>query len=282
VRELFPPMLRSLADAAPIADDPAWRYDSSVAAGYGVARLRAWRAMDGQVVAIVTESGEGASVTNSAEHIHRALLERFGPGTVVIEHYLAGDGVDPAEHFHQVSTVKGAAHWRPVPGGDPTSDAPQRTPNDACNLPVSHAVFQWIHTGLECSIAPGLVSLNGYVHLPESLRGHYADEEAANAHLAVGADVSITYANEHGWVGFGLDRVGAYWSPDDLIGRVSREGFMIAQANRARYEQHREANPDEPYTPQPVLLTLDGVRACVERLAEHAVLVAALAERGRA
>jgi hypothetical protein len=252
-----------------------------VAAGYGVGRLRAWRARDGQVVVIVTESGAGASVTNSAEHIHRALLERFGPGTVVIEHYRAGDGVDPAEHFHQVSVVKGAAHWRPVPGSDPTSRAPRRTPDDERNLPVSHAVFQWIHAGLECSIAPGLVGLNGYVHLPESLRGRYAGDEAADAQLGAGADVSITYANEHGWVGFGLDRVGAYWSPDDLIGRVSREGFMIAQANRTRYEQHREAGPGDSNTPEPVMLTVDGLRTRVDRLAEHAAAIAAPAERGR-
>ena len=50
-----------------IADDPFWRYSSGAMAGRGVAHLRVWRTAGAQPghVAVVTETGSAASVTNS-------------------------------------------------------------------------------------------------------------------------------------------------------------------------------------------------------------------------
>ena len=60
-----------------VADEPRWRCPSRCAAADGVAHLRVWAAagQDGHL-AVVTETGLGASVTNIIEYIHGVLARR--------------------------------------------------------------------------------------------------------------------------------------------------------------------------------------------------------------
>jgi hypothetical protein len=54
-----------------IADEPFWRYPSATTAEEGVAHLRVWLTTGAEPghLAVVTETGLGASVTESAGHI---------------------------------------------------------------------------------------------------------------------------------------------------------------------------------------------------------------------
>ena len=64
-----------------VADDPFWRYPSAAMAGEGVAHLRVWLTTGPEPghLAVVTETGLTASVTESAGHIWAALAAGTGP-----------------------------------------------------------------------------------------------------------------------------------------------------------------------------------------------------------
>ena len=74
-----------------VADDPFWRYPSISMAREGVAHLRVWLTAGPEpgYLAVVTETGLAASLTESAGHIRTALTGRYGPSLVLLEHYLA-------------------------------------------------------------------------------------------------------------------------------------------------------------------------------------------------
>ncbi|MFI1510240.1 hypothetical protein [Streptomyces sp. NPDC020597] len=100
------------AKAALVCDERAWPYRSACAAGGGIAHLRVWNARNGHV-AIVTETGLGASTTNSAEEIWDELTARF-PGTlVVLEHWPAGGG-DDHDRLDQVGMEGRRPTWRRI------------------------------------------------------------------------------------------------------------------------------------------------------------------------
>ncbi|MFD8316192.1 hypothetical protein [Kitasatospora purpeofusca] len=95
-----------------------WLYPSGCAAGYGIARLRAWTtSIPGQVLAVVTELGIGATITNSAAEIHTELAVLYGPSTVVLEHWKAHG--DAGDRFDQTALVRGEPKWRAVWPTDP-------------------------------------------------------------------------------------------------------------------------------------------------------------------
>jgi hypothetical protein len=120
------PALPLLAEM--VADDPWWRYPSRCAAGDGIAHLRVWQleGRDGHL-AVVTETGLGASITNSAAEIC-AELARIYPGPLtVIEHWPAGEAypVDD-EHLDLVCVHDGSPQWQriwPTPPANPDHDA---------------------------------------------------------------------------------------------------------------------------------------------------------------
>jgi hypothetical protein len=72
-----------------IADEPFWRYTTGIA-GQGVAHLRLWLTAGPEPghLAVVTETGSTAEVTESAGHIWAVLARRFGSSLVLLEHYL--------------------------------------------------------------------------------------------------------------------------------------------------------------------------------------------------
>lgn len=99
-----------------VCDDPAYRYDSDCGPGYGRTHLRVWRCGDAEQptwLAMITEIGDGATVTNSAAHIWSALVEEYGPELVVLEHWNAGSGSGP-DHVDQMAMDKGDPTWRRI------------------------------------------------------------------------------------------------------------------------------------------------------------------------
>jgi hypothetical protein len=70
-----------------IADDSFWRYPAGLARE-GVAHLRVWTTatVPPGHLAVVTETGGGASVTEFAGLIWAVLAGRFGPSLVLLEH----------------------------------------------------------------------------------------------------------------------------------------------------------------------------------------------------
>jgi hypothetical protein len=106
-----------------IVDDPQWPMPQPFGNPGTTAarRLRVWVAA-GEVTAVVTERGEGMSVTNVAGQVHEVLLGQYRTlGQVrVLEHY-PDDGDRRGEHFDEISVDDGLPHWRHVPTSQVTA-----------------------------------------------------------------------------------------------------------------------------------------------------------------
>ena len=97
-----------------IADEPFWRYPLGTIGREGVAHLRVWRTTGGEPghLAVVTETGSAAEVTESAGHIRAVLARRFGSSLVLLEHYLAPEDEEGAETLDLVRVGEGGSpHW---------------------------------------------------------------------------------------------------------------------------------------------------------------------------
>lgn len=96
--------------------DPDWTYVDRN--GHPVHRyLRCWES-ENVVFAVVTEADQpGMSITEAAAEVRAALNDRYpARRVVVIEHYLPGIGIDPAEHFDVVSWPAGRQpQWTRLP-----------------------------------------------------------------------------------------------------------------------------------------------------------------------
>ncbi|MGW0633776.1 hypothetical protein [Streptomyces sp. NPDC002758] len=120
------PALPRIADAQDnlITDDPAWNYRSGCAAGGGMAHLRVWADSTSPVrghLAIVTETGLGATITNSAGEIWAELAQRYPGPLVVIEHWVDEVGED-GDRLDQVAIAGRQPTWRrvwPTPATNP-------------------------------------------------------------------------------------------------------------------------------------------------------------------
>jgi hypothetical protein len=84
-----------------VTDDPWWRYPSACLAGDGIAHLRVWAAGGGHL-AVVSETGIGASVTNSITGIWAVLAARYPGPLTLIEHYPAAESFGGGEHLDLV------------------------------------------------------------------------------------------------------------------------------------------------------------------------------------
>jgi hypothetical protein len=114
------------ARAALVRDDPAWPFRSACAAGGGIAHLRVWKAEGEGHVAIVTETGLGASTTNSAGEIWTELADCFPGPLVLFEHWPAGN-CDDHDRLDQVAMEGRRPIWRRI---WPT--APANPDHDLC------------------------------------------------------------------------------------------------------------------------------------------------------
>jgi hypothetical protein len=97
-----------------IADEPFWRYRLGATAAQGVAHLRVWLTAGSEPghLAVVSETGSAASVTESASHIWAALARRYGPAVVLLAHHPAPEAGEGAETLDLVRIgADGSAHW---------------------------------------------------------------------------------------------------------------------------------------------------------------------------
>ena len=105
--------LPPLADL--VADAPFWRYPAGTRQGF--AHLRIWRTatVPAGYVAVVTETGSGPSVTESAGRIWAVLADRYGPSLVLLEHNLAPEFEEGADTLDLVRVgADGSPHWSRV------------------------------------------------------------------------------------------------------------------------------------------------------------------------
>jgi hypothetical protein len=74
-----------------IAGEPFWRYPIGPDDREGVAHLRVWLTAGREpgYLAVVTQTGSAASVTESAGQIWAGLARRYGPSLVLLEHHPA-------------------------------------------------------------------------------------------------------------------------------------------------------------------------------------------------
>ncbi len=111
----------SPADLPPIGelivDEPFWRHPAWGLAAEGVAHLRIWAtaADPPGYVAVVTETGLEASVTESAGRIWADLVRRYGPSLVLLEHHPAPELAEAVETLDLVRVgADGSPHWSRV------------------------------------------------------------------------------------------------------------------------------------------------------------------------
>jgi len=108
-----------------IADEPFWRYPLDAMAGQGIAHLRVWLTAGAEpgYLAVVTEPGSAAEVTESAACIWAALARRYGPSLAVLEHHPAPETGEGAETLDLVRVgADGSPHWLrvwPTPEDNP-------------------------------------------------------------------------------------------------------------------------------------------------------------------
>lgn len=107
-----------------IVDDPFWSYPAGVMRR-GVVHLRVWLTAgpESGYLAVVTETGPAASVTESAGYIWADLAGRFGPSLVLLEHDLAPESGDGIETLDLVRVgADSSPHWTriwPTPQDNP-------------------------------------------------------------------------------------------------------------------------------------------------------------------
>lgn len=107
-----------------IVDDPFWEHPAG-AAREDIAHLRVWGTATVRpgYLAVVTETGGGASITESASRIWAVLAGRFGPSLVLLEHHLApvfGEGTETLDLVRV--GADGSPHWSriwPTPEDNP-------------------------------------------------------------------------------------------------------------------------------------------------------------------
>jgi hypothetical protein len=99
-----------------IADEPLWRYPIGTA-GEGAAHLRVWLTAGPEPghLAVVTQTGSAASVTEAAGQIWAELARRYGPSLVLLEHRLAPEAGEGADTLDMVRIgADGSPHWLAV------------------------------------------------------------------------------------------------------------------------------------------------------------------------
>ena len=108
-----------------VADDPFWRYPSGTPDREDVAHLRVWLTASPEPghLAVVTETGLAASVTESAGDIWTELARRYGPSLVLLEHNPAPKAGEGGESLDLVRIgADGSPHWSrawPTPEENP-------------------------------------------------------------------------------------------------------------------------------------------------------------------
>lgn len=111
-----------------VREEPAFTYESACGPQRGRAHLRVWSCPHGEPgtawwLAVVTEIGDGPSITNSAVEIWHALANQYGQALVVLEYWNGGSGCGPDNHIDQVALRDGRPDWRRIWPTQPTHPA---------------------------------------------------------------------------------------------------------------------------------------------------------------
>jgi hypothetical protein len=138
----YPGDLPPLGDL--VADEPFWRHPAGGVAREGVAHLRVWLTSDPEPghLAVVTETGLAASVTESAGRIWAELARRYGPSLVLLEHCPAPELGEGMETLDLVRIgADGSPHWTrvwPTP-----EDNPRHAGLELWMAAYGHQIVSW-------------------------------------------------------------------------------------------------------------------------------------------
>jgi hypothetical protein len=108
-----------------LVDDPFWQYPAWGLAREGFGHLRVWAtaAASPGYLAVVTDTGDITSFTESAGRIRADLARRYGPSVVLLEHHPAPELAEGAETLDLVRIgADGGPHWSriwPTPEENP-------------------------------------------------------------------------------------------------------------------------------------------------------------------
>jgi hypothetical protein len=117
------PAVEALTPASPdslppigdlIADEPFWRYPLGATGGQDVTHLRVWltAGSESRYLAVVTESGSAASVTERAAHIWAALARRYRSSLMLLAYHPARETEEGAETLDLVRIgADNSPHW---------------------------------------------------------------------------------------------------------------------------------------------------------------------------
>lgn len=92
-------------------DDLAWEMPTYDDEPPSLRRLRLWETTRGDLLAVITESGDGTPVTDVAARAYSAVRERF-PDARVFEHYPKFR--DEAETLDEITVIDGVPAWTRV------------------------------------------------------------------------------------------------------------------------------------------------------------------------
>lgn len=155
-------------------------------------------------LAVVTETGSAASVTESAGQIWAEFARRYGPSLVLLEHHPAPGAGEGAETLDLVRIgADGSPHWLSV---WPTTEDNPATPGSNCG---------WRFTGTGSPASPRAGSARASTRKAELITP-YATSRDANRHCSVPRcgvnDLSVVVrmvAREPSWL--------PYWLPTTTV-----------------------------------------------------------------
>lgn len=100
-------------------DDLAWEMPTHEGEPPSLRRLRLWETNGGDLLAVITETGDGTPVTDVAASAYAAVHERY-PNARVFEHY--PELRDEAETLDEITVVDGRPAWTRVRPQDVDQD----------------------------------------------------------------------------------------------------------------------------------------------------------------
>lgn len=92
-------------------DDLTWEMPTHEGEPPSLRRLRLWETTGGDLLAVITESGQGTPVTDVAERAYAAVRARY-PRARVFEHY--PELRDEPETLDEITVVDGCPAWTRV------------------------------------------------------------------------------------------------------------------------------------------------------------------------
>jgi len=94
---------------------------------------------------------------------------------------------------------------------------------------TDHAIETWQAHGLDCMLAWGPFSINGYVRMPRGLRKRFENYDDLDTLVEVHCGVTYGGKDPDGWFGFDTNHAGDSW-PDRILRKYgARRGQAICR-----------------------------------------------------